>query len=115
LLIDLSLIDARDVLREVLARARTTGDRGNLPMFLAAAVTILHRLGDDDTAARIIPHVEVTAIDRDEADQLDGIVAELRTALGSRFEGAVLRSKFTSINDVLAIATTALEQGPNDP
>ena len=48
LLIDLSMPDARDVLREVLARARVTGDRGNLPMFVADAVTLLHRLGDDE-------------------------------------------------------------------
>lgn len=115
LLIDASILDARDVLRDVLTRARATGDRGNLPMFLTAAVTILHRLGDTEAASRIIAHVEVIAIDPGEADQLDRTVAELRAALGSRFEDVVQGSKLTSINDVLALAIAALEQGPNDP
>jgi predicted ATPase len=115
LLIDLSMPDARDVLREVLARAHTTGDRGNLPMFVADAVTVLHRLGDDESAARISAHVEVTANDRDEADQLDATVAELRAALGSRFDSLVRGSEFTSINDVLALAIAALERCSNHP
>lgn len=115
LLIDVSLRDARDVLREVLTRARVTGDRGNLPMFLADAVTILHRLGFAETAARISGHVEVTAIDPDEADQLNRTVAELQVALGSRFDSVVRNSEFTSINDLLTLAITDLEHGPDGP
>jgi hypothetical protein len=115
LLIDLSLPDAREVLREVLSRAHMTGDRGNLPMFVADAVTILHRLGDDESAARISAHVEVTANDRDEADQLDETMAELRAALGSRFDSLVRGSQSMSINDALALAIAALEQGSNHP
>jgi predicted ATPase/DNA-binding SARP family transcriptional activator len=115
LLIDVSLRDASDVLGEVLTRARMTGDRGNLPMFLADAVTILHRLGVPETAARISGHVEVTAIDPDEALQLNRTVAELQVALGSRFKSVVRESELTSINDLLALAITALERGSDDP
>ncbi len=115
LLIDVSIRDARDVLRDVLDRARVTGDRGNLPMFVADAVTILHRLGDAEAAARISAHVEVTAIDRDEADQFNETVAELRAALGSRFDSLVRGSEFTSINDVLTLAIAALERCSNHP
>ena len=110
LLIDHSLADARDLLREVLARALRTGDRGNLPIFIADAATILQRLGDVETAARISVHVEMTALDRGEADQLNETLAQLRAVLGCRFDNAVRESEFTSINDALGLAVAALDQ-----
>ena len=115
LLIVVSIADARDVLCEVLVRARVTGDRGNLPNFIADAVTILHRLGDDEAAARISAQVEVTAIDRDEAEQLDETVTQLRAALGAGFDSVVHSSELTTINDVLDLAIAALERLSNDP
>jgi hypothetical protein len=106
---DVAIHDAGDVLRDVLERARTTGDRGHLPFFVADAVTILHRLGDDESAARISAHIETATYDRDEAEQLDATLTELKAALGSRFDSIVRSSEFTSINDVLAYAITALD------
>ena len=50
------------------------------------------------------------SIDPDEAEQLDGTVAELRAALGPRFDSLVRGSEFTSINDVLTLAIAALDR-----
>jgi len=107
--------DARGLLIDVLSRARRTGDRGNLPMFLADAVTMLHRLGDAHTATSISRHVEVTALDPAEVQQLDDTITELRTTLGSEFETLTRESGRKSIDDLLAHAIDALQQVSNGP
>lgn len=112
LLLRTSPSEARVVLHEVLSRSRRTGDRGNLPVFLAFTVTVLHRLGDDAGAAFISNHVEMSALHHDEASQLAETIAQLRSALGSRFDDLRLESAPRGVNDLLEVTIDALAQLP---
>jgi predicted ATPase/DNA-binding SARP family transcriptional activator len=109
LLLGTSTGQARAVLHEVLTRSRLTGDRGNVPVFLAYCVTVLHRLGDDENAAWISDQVEVSALHHDEARQLAETIEKLRSNLGSRFDDVRLESAPHSVNELLDRAITALD------
>ena len=108
LLLETSLTQARDSLRDALARARRTGDRGNLPIFLAYAVTVFHRLGDDASAARISGHVELLAVPHDEARQFGQTIDELRLALGPQLDQFRAESAPLGVNEVLDLGIAAL-------
>jgi predicted ATPase/DNA-binding SARP family transcriptional activator len=108
LLMETSLPEAQRAVAEVLSRARRSGDRGNLPIFLAYAVTILQRIGDSESAARISRHVEVSAINHEEARQLALSSDALRVNLGFQFDGLRLESAQLGVNEVLDLAITAL-------
>jgi hypothetical protein len=109
LLLGTSTGQARAVLHEVLTRSRLTGDRGNVPVFLAYCVTVLHRLGDDENAAWISDQVEVSALHHDEARQLAETIEKLRSNLGSRFDDVRLEPVPHSVNELLDRAITALD------
>jgi hypothetical protein len=115
ILLDVSLQDARDVSRTVLERSRETGDRGNLPMFLCYVVTILHRLDDDENAARISECVDVSGINHDEEELLDQTVQGLRLRLGPRFEFLQREATAMSMTELLDVAIAALAIQPVAP
>ncbi len=108
LLLDVSLDDARDVSRQVLERSRETGDRGNLPMFLCYVVVILHRLSDDDNAARISGRVDVLGINHDDAQLLNQTVQQLRVRLGPRFESLEREGTELGVIELLDLGIAAL-------
>jgi hypothetical protein len=73
-------------------------------------VTVLHRLGDDESAARIGDHVELRAVPHDEARQLAQTMDELRLALGPRIDEVRLESASLGVNEVLDLGMAALSR-----